>query len=146
MTPAFSPSSRLLVFAPHPDDESLACGILLQCSRRDVAHDLGCPSAVGRDEEQTESRKNSTRARPEALSDCVSKTDAGYCRQCNWQNGVARVVAEQNVCRQDDDHRKPRRITGRKWAAFYDNVVMTGLEELERRQRILDGVRWDVEV
>jgi LmbE family N-acetylglucosaminyl deacetylase len=30
MTPAFSQSSRLLVFAPHPDDESLACGILLQ--------------------------------------------------------------------------------------------------------------------
>jgi LmbE family N-acetylglucosaminyl deacetylase len=30
MTPAFSHSSRLLVFAPHPDDESLACGILLQ--------------------------------------------------------------------------------------------------------------------
>jgi LmbE family N-acetylglucosaminyl deacetylase len=30
MTPAFNQSSRLLVFAPHPDDESLACGILLQ--------------------------------------------------------------------------------------------------------------------
>lgn len=30
MTPALSQSSRLLVFAPHPDDESLACGVLLQ--------------------------------------------------------------------------------------------------------------------
>jgi LmbE family N-acetylglucosaminyl deacetylase len=30
MTPAFSQRSRLLVFAPHPDDESLGCGILLQ--------------------------------------------------------------------------------------------------------------------
>lgn len=27
---SFAPSSRLLIFAPHPDDESLACGILLQ--------------------------------------------------------------------------------------------------------------------
>jgi LmbE family N-acetylglucosaminyl deacetylase len=30
MTLALNQSSRLLVFAPHPDDESLACGILLQ--------------------------------------------------------------------------------------------------------------------
>jgi LmbE family N-acetylglucosaminyl deacetylase len=30
MTPALSQSSRLLVFAPHPDNESLARGILLQ--------------------------------------------------------------------------------------------------------------------
>jgi LmbE family N-acetylglucosaminyl deacetylase len=30
MTPELGPDSRLLVFAPHPDDESLACGILLQ--------------------------------------------------------------------------------------------------------------------
>jgi LmbE family N-acetylglucosaminyl deacetylase len=30
MTPALSQRSRLLVFAPHPDEESLACGILLQ--------------------------------------------------------------------------------------------------------------------
>jgi LmbE family N-acetylglucosaminyl deacetylase len=30
MTPALSRHSRLLVFAPHPDDESLACEILLQ--------------------------------------------------------------------------------------------------------------------
>src|SRR5437868_13236772 len=29
-TPAFEESSRLLLFAPHPDDESLACSILLQ--------------------------------------------------------------------------------------------------------------------
>jgi len=28
--PAFTSDSRLLLFAPHPDDESLACGILLQ--------------------------------------------------------------------------------------------------------------------
>ena len=28
--PSFNAASRLLVFAPHPDDESLACGILLQ--------------------------------------------------------------------------------------------------------------------
>ena len=28
--PSFNPSSRLLIFAPHPDDESLACGIVLQ--------------------------------------------------------------------------------------------------------------------
>lgn len=28
--PSFNSSSRLLIFAPHPDDESLACGILLQ--------------------------------------------------------------------------------------------------------------------
>jgi len=28
--PSFNSDSRLLVFAPHPDDESLACGILLQ--------------------------------------------------------------------------------------------------------------------
>ena len=27
---SFAPNSRLLVFAPHPDDESLACGIVLQ--------------------------------------------------------------------------------------------------------------------
>jgi LmbE family N-acetylglucosaminyl deacetylase len=30
MTPELSRNSRLLLFAPHPDDESLACGILLQ--------------------------------------------------------------------------------------------------------------------
>jgi LmbE family N-acetylglucosaminyl deacetylase len=30
MTPELDCNSRLLVFAPHPDDESLACGILLQ--------------------------------------------------------------------------------------------------------------------
>ena len=30
VTPSFDPSSRLQIFAPHPDDESLACGILLQ--------------------------------------------------------------------------------------------------------------------
>lgn len=28
--PALTPHSRLLILAPHPDDESLACGILLQ--------------------------------------------------------------------------------------------------------------------
>ena len=28
--PSFDSSSRLLIFAPHPDDESLACGTLLQ--------------------------------------------------------------------------------------------------------------------
>ena len=28
--PAFSSRSRLMLFAPHPDDESLACSILLQ--------------------------------------------------------------------------------------------------------------------
>lgn len=28
--PSFNSSSRLLIFAPHPDDESLACGMLLQ--------------------------------------------------------------------------------------------------------------------
>lgn len=28
--PSFTPSSRLLVVAPHPDDESLGCGVLLQ--------------------------------------------------------------------------------------------------------------------
>ncbi len=28
--PAFTPRSRLLLFAPHPDDESLACSVLLQ--------------------------------------------------------------------------------------------------------------------
>lgn len=28
--PSFNSGSRLLIFAPHPDDESLACGILLQ--------------------------------------------------------------------------------------------------------------------
>ena len=28
--PSFNSNSRLLIFAPHPDDESLACGILLQ--------------------------------------------------------------------------------------------------------------------
>src|SRR5215467_12975831 len=28
--PAFSSSSRLMLFAPHPDDESLACSIILQ--------------------------------------------------------------------------------------------------------------------
>ena len=30
MTPEFNRDSRFLLFAPHPDDESLACGILLQ--------------------------------------------------------------------------------------------------------------------
>ncbi len=30
LVPAFTSRSRLLLFAPHPDDESLACGILLQ--------------------------------------------------------------------------------------------------------------------
>jgi len=30
LVPAFRSSSRLIVFAPHPDDESLACSILLQ--------------------------------------------------------------------------------------------------------------------
>lgn len=30
MTPEFDRDSRLLIFAPHPDDESLACGILIQ--------------------------------------------------------------------------------------------------------------------
>ncbi|PYI83224.1 MAG: hypothetical protein DMF09_12355, partial [Verrucomicrobia bacterium] len=30
LVPAFSSSSRLILFAPHPDDESLACSILLQ--------------------------------------------------------------------------------------------------------------------
>ncbi|HEY4256180.1 MAG TPA: PIG-L family deacetylase [Candidatus Udaeobacter sp.] len=30
LVPAFTSGSRLLLFAPHPDDESLACGILLQ--------------------------------------------------------------------------------------------------------------------
>lgn len=29
-TPSFDSHSRLQIFAPHPDDESLACGILLQ--------------------------------------------------------------------------------------------------------------------
>jgi LmbE family N-acetylglucosaminyl deacetylase len=28
--PSFNTSSRLLIVAPHPDDESLACGVLLQ--------------------------------------------------------------------------------------------------------------------
>ena len=28
--PSLTSESRLLIFAPHPDDESLACGILLQ--------------------------------------------------------------------------------------------------------------------
>ena len=30
LVPAFTSSSRLLLFAPHPDDESLACSVLLQ--------------------------------------------------------------------------------------------------------------------
>src|ERR1043166_1910175 len=30
LVPAFTSRSRLLLFAPHPDDESLACSILLQ--------------------------------------------------------------------------------------------------------------------
>ena len=30
LVPAFTSGSRLLLFAPHPDDESLACSILLQ--------------------------------------------------------------------------------------------------------------------
>jgi LmbE family N-acetylglucosaminyl deacetylase len=34
LVPAFTSRSRLLLFAPHPDDESLACGILLQRSVR----------------------------------------------------------------------------------------------------------------
>src|SRR5438445_10554648 len=28
--PRFDSSSRLMLFAPHPDDESLACGIVIQ--------------------------------------------------------------------------------------------------------------------
>jgi LmbE family N-acetylglucosaminyl deacetylase len=28
--PSFTAQSRLMVIAPHPDDESLACGIVLQ--------------------------------------------------------------------------------------------------------------------
>jgi len=30
ITPAFNSDSRLMMFAPHPDDESLACSIILQ--------------------------------------------------------------------------------------------------------------------
>src|SRR5438093_10493674 len=30
IAPAFNSDSRLMMFAPHPDDESLACSILLQ--------------------------------------------------------------------------------------------------------------------
>jgi GT2 family glycosyltransferase/LmbE family N-acetylglucosaminyl deacetylase len=34
MVPAFHPDSRLMMFAPHPDDEALACSIILQHADR----------------------------------------------------------------------------------------------------------------
>src|SRR5205085_10256432 len=55
-------------------------------------------------------------------------------------------MAEQNEGRQNGQDGKPRRIPGRQRSALDDDLIVAGLEKLERREGVFDCIRRDLEI